>query len=167
MDKYYHHDHVGIYLGASAADPDPRKPGAFMPPPFSAVLDAPPALGPNQAAQRVDDAWVLIPDFRGREYWTADRIKHVIVEAGIELPADALDADPGPTAAELWANHQAAAQAALDFNDRVAIRCLKAGVPYPVEWRNHDNALRAILRAASGDPAQTMPPHPTEFPAGT
>ena len=84
----------------------------------------------------------------------------MISDVGIEPPEAALVTDPGPTAAQLWAAHQASAQAALDFNDRVAIRCLKAGVSYPAEWRNHDNALRAILRAASGDPTLPTPPHP-------
>lgn len=166
MTKYYHHDHAGIYLGSSAADPDPRNEGAFMPPPYNAVLDAPPDRGSNQAARRIDGAWVLIPDFRGREYWSADRTKHVIVEVGIQPPTDALDADPGPTAAELWANHQDAAQAALDSSDRVAVRCMKAGVLYPAEWLAHDNALRAIVRAATGDPSIPLPTRPV-YPAGT
>ena len=166
MSKYHHHDLAGIYLGTTDADPDPRNPNEFMPPPFGATTIELPVFGANQTAQLIDDSWAVIPDFRGREYWTADRTKHVIVEAGIQPPTDALDADPGPTAAELWANHQAAAQAALDSSDRVAVRCMKAGVLYPAEWLAHDNALRAIVRAATGDPSIPLPTRPA-YPAGT
>lgn len=167
MSEYHHFNESGIYLGTTDADPDPRSPGGFMPPPFGATTKAPPQLGENQAAKFEGGAWSVIPDLRGVVYWLPDRTRHVITEAGIELPAAALSEDPGPSVAEQWAARQSAAQAALDFNDRVAIRCLKAGVSYPAEWRNHDNALRAILRAASGDPTLPTPPHPAEFPAGT
>lgn len=167
MIEYHHFNQDGIYLGTTDADPDPRNSGEFMPPPFGATTEAPPQLGEHQAAKFDGGAWSVVPDLRGVVYWLPDRTQHVITDAGVELPAAALSEDPGPTTAELWAAHQVAAQAALDFNDRVAIRCIKAGVSYPAEWRNHDAALRAILRAESGDPSQPTPPHPVTFPPGT
>jgi len=166
MSEYHHFNLAGVYLGTTDADPDPRNPDEFMPPPFGATTLPPPPHGPNQAAKLVDAAWVIVPDFRGRKYWTPDRIEHVIYDVGVEPPADALDADPGPTAAELWAAHQAQAQAALDASDMVALRCFKAGVAFPAEWLTYVNAMRAVVRAPTGDPTQPLPTRPA-YPAGT
>lgn len=59
------------------------------------------------------------------------------------------------------------AQAALDDSDRVAIRCAKAGVLYPVSWLAYDDLLRAIMRATvdGGFPTE-LPPRP-DYPLGT
>jgi hypothetical protein len=40
--------------------------------------------------------WVVVPDFRGVMYWTADGAQHTIDVIGIEPPADALDSPPQP-----------------------------------------------------------------------
>jgi len=71
-----------------------------------------------------------------------------------------------PTAAQLWAAHQAQAQAELDHGDKVCTRCMKAGVPYPAAWDARDQALRAIVKASTGDPTQPLPTRPA-YPENT
>jgi hypothetical protein len=73
-------------------------------------------LGAHEAAQLNADGslWAKVADFRGTSYWTAERVQHTITEVGVVAPADALDADPGPTlderkAAKLEAITQACA----------------------------------------------------------
>jgi hypothetical protein len=54
------------------------------------------------------------------------------------------------------------ALAALSDTDAVAIRCFKAGVAFPDEWRVYVEQLREIVRADSGE----LPKKPA-FPEGT
>ncbi|MBS1170014.1 MAG: hypothetical protein H6R01_932 [Burkholderiaceae bacterium] len=83
-----------------------------------------------------------------------------VAEGNAPLPADS------PDPAEVWAAYQAQAQAALDATDMVALRCFKAGVAFPDAWGGYVETLRAIVRADSGDPAQSLPAQP-DYPAGT
>lgn len=73
---------------------------------------------------------------------------------------------PPPPASQLWGQHQAQAQGALDASDITMIRCVEHGVTVPAEWASYRGALRAIVRAASGDPTQPLPSRPA-YPAGT
>lgn len=75
--------------------------------------------------------------------------------------------NPMKTASDLWKDYQSKAQFQLDANDKVAIRCIKAGVPYTADWLENDEALRAILRTPSGDPTLPFPVPPATFPAGS
>lgn len=59
---------------------------------------------------------------------------------------------------------QVEARAALDKTDMVAMRCMKAGVPYPAAWMTYTTALRAIISATGDAPA--LPSQPA-FPKGT
>lgn len=72
-----------------------------------------------------------------------------------------------PTIDQLWTAFQQQAQSALDFDDAVAIRCIKAGVAYPPTWLARDIALRTIVASVSGDPTQPLPAQPVSFPDGT
>lgn len=54
------------------------------------------------------------------------------------------------------------AQALLELGDRVATRCVKAGIAYPDDWRAFDAVLRLIAISGAGD-IPTQPP----FPEGT
>lgn len=65
-----------------------------------------------------------------------------------------------------WAAYQAGARAALDKTDTVALRCWKAGKAFPADWAAYTEALRAIVKAESGDPTQPLP-SPPDYPAGT
>jgi hypothetical protein len=39
----------------------------------------------------------------------------------------------------------AAAQRELEYSDQFAMRCFKANKPYPQEWRERDDELRALV----------------------
>lgn len=73
---------------------------------------------------------------------------------------------PPPSVEQRWAVHQFQAQAALDASDITMIRCVEHGVAVPAEWATYRGALRAIVRATSGDPTQPLPSRPA-YPAGT
>lgn len=73
---------------------------------------------------------------------------------------------PAPTAAQLWAAYQAQAQAALTESDKTALRCYENAVALPAAWATYRKALRTIVGASSGDPAQPLPTKPA-YPAGT
>ena len=66
----------------------------------------------------------------------------------------------------LWAAYKSQAQAALDASDITALRCVKAGVAFPSEWLTYVTALRAIVKASTGDPTQPLPTRPA-YPANT
>lgn len=72
---------------------------------------------------------------------------------------------PGPTDAELWAERQKSAQAALEKSDITVLRCYENSVPVPTEWVAYRQALRAIVGAESGDLAAEFPNKP-ERPEG-
>lgn len=171
--RIYQLDDAGIWTGhVPIARPDPRVEGRYLIP-RGCVESEPPALADHEAAQYVDGTWTVVADWRGHEYWTADRVRHVITEIGVAPPDGALDADPGPTDAERWAAHQSQAQSALDASDMVALRCFKAGVAFPSDWLSYVSALRAVVRATSGDPTQPLPEPPKNadgsinYPAGS
>jgi hypothetical protein len=65
-----------------------------------------------------------------------------------------------------WRAYQAQAQAMLDRSDRTILRCAENAVAVPSAWSDYRNALRAIISAATGDPAATLPAMPA-YPAGT
>lgn len=107
----------------------------------------------------------------------------VLRSDGVYIPADLANADyeaylawmaagntpapaSTPTAAQQWQAHQALAMTALVESDRTVLRCYENGVPMPAEWSAYRKALRAIVGAASGDPAQPLPIRPA-YPAGT
>ena len=93
-----------------------------------------------------------------------------INSAGQVYSGDCMPGDRAATDAEVttWqatiatSSLRAQAQAALDANDRVAIRCTKAGVVYPAAWLAYDLALRAVVAGTSA----TLPTAPA-YPAGT
>jgi hypothetical protein len=65
-----------------------------------------------------------------------------------------------------WSVYQARAKAALDKTDTVALRCWKAGKAFPADWMSYTEALRAIIKAETGDPTQPLPRQP-DYPPGT
>ncbi len=65
-----------------------------------------------------------------------------------------------------WPIYQASAQAALTESDKTILRCYENAVAVPAAWATYRKALRAIVGAASGDPAQPLPTKPA-YPAGT
>lgn len=57
------------------------------------------------------------------------------------------------------------AQASLDASDKVLVRCMKAGVPYPAAWQSRDIVLRAIV-SGSDTTSNALPIQP-DYPEGT
>lgn len=74
--------------------------------------------------------------------------------------------NPAPSYAQLWANYQSQAQAALTESDKTIMRCYESAVAVPLAWATYRKALRAIVSAASGDSTQPLPAKPA-YPAGT
>ena len=70
-----------------------------------------------------------------------------------------------PILPKTWNQFQAQAQSLLDKSDLVAIRCLKAGIAFPVVWQTYVVELRAIVSATSGDATVALPVQPA-FPTG-
>lgn len=147
------------------ARPDPHVDGEWLIPGGCTDV-APPELSEHQAAVFAGGEWSVVVDKRGVVFWLPTGERAVITHIGVDLPPGALEADPGPTEAQRWAAYQALAQAELDFSDRVSIRCSKAGVAYPQDWRDRDAVLRGVMRAGSGDPDQPLPERPA-FPSNT
>ncbi|WP_331773820.1 hypothetical protein [Sulfurospirillum sp. 1612] len=52
---------------------------------------------------------------------------------------------------------------ALNNSDLVAIRCLKANIPFPDDWVSYVMTLRALLKS---DTVQDIPAHP-DYPIGS
>lgn len=57
------------------------------------------------------------------------------------------------------------AQTALDVSDVTALRCVKAGVAFPSDWRTYVVALRAIVNGSDTSSAE-LPTRPA-WPEGT
>ncbi|MBN1839777.1 MAG: hypothetical protein JW802_07015 [Campylobacterales bacterium] len=71
--------------------------------------------------------------------------------------------NPPKTDEELKAEFKAAVQTAIDKTDLVALRCWKAGIEFPTDWKEYTVALRALLSSAVVVDLPTMP----EYPSGS
>lgn len=60
------------------------------------------------------------------------------------------------------ADRQSTARTRLTVSDMAAVRCFKAGIPYPAEWQEYDAVLRQIV---NGDDL-TLPVQPA-YPEST
>ncbi|WP_060825911.1 hypothetical protein [Sulfurospirillum cavolei] len=65
--------------------------------------------------------------------------------------------------AEALATFKTAIQTAIDKTDLVALRCWKAGIEFPVEWREYTVTLRTLLASTVVVELPTMP----EYPSGS
>jgi len=65
-----------------------------------------------------------------------------------------------------WTTYLIQVQEALYETDNVAIRCFKAGIPFPSAWQTYTLALRALYVQTSGDNTLPLPTKPA-YPAGT
>lgn len=90
--------------------------------------------------------------------WTDEREKPTW-EA---LTGDQDNAQTAATAAE----NKSAACALLVKSDMTAMRCFKAGVPFPADWMSAVVALRAVVGSGTL-PSGGMPVLPAEYPAGS
>ena len=161
MKTVYQTDANGLYLGPTDAQQSPLEQGVFLIP-RGCIEVEPPSAGPRQIARWTGESWQLVADYRGFEYWTPERTRHVITEAEVEPPENHLTADPGPTPAQIAAQLKREAQALLDKSDQTVGRCYEGGVPVPEAWKAYRAELRAIVSTGLG----SLPNRP-EYPAGT
>lgn len=173
-DQVYQLDDAGVWTGyKSPARPDPRVEGRYLIP-RGCVDVAPPDLAEHQAAQFSDGTWSVVADWRGYVYWTSDRVQHEITEIGVVPPADALDADPGPS----FDDNKARAitktldqlRAAEGTTDRALREIVGSGHPSYARMQSIEAAvapLRARLAAinAATDQAQLDAATQTDQPA--
>lgn len=165
MTTVYQTDSKGYFVHAAIADHDPLNEGQWLIP-GGCVLTEPPVLQEKQAARWTGSEWVIEPDLRGEVYWTAGGQRNTITALGESFPTGALSSAPGPSAAQQWAEYRQQAQAALDSSDITILRCVENNVSVPETWASYRVALRAIVRATSGDPTAPLPTRPA-YPAGT
>lgn len=180
MDKTIFHFHPinYEYLGKGEADVCQVKGDSIIP--AYATKRPVPDAGEHEVAvfDPAADSWRISPDFRGEVLFSTEDGKEVTLEEIGAKPVNVTD-KPRPSIEhdwdgvewvlnpqKAWAKLQQDAQAALCKSDNVALRCWKAGVTYPAEWKTHDDSLRAIVRTPSGDATQGLPPQP-DYPAGT
>ena len=83
---------------------------------------------------------------------------------GMPEPAQLAAAFPGYRPADPGDDISLAAKQALEATDQVALRCFKAGIPFPDDWRRYVIELRAIVNAQSESTA--LPSQP-DYPAGS
>ena len=87
---------TGEYMNPFRCQPNPARPGEFLQPPANTTPEKPPKTGKHEWPVRRNGAWIVVPDYRGYEYWLADGSHHKIEELDIVPPADALDEPPPP-----------------------------------------------------------------------
>ncbi|MCX5828772.1 MAG: hypothetical protein NTV58_12355 [Deltaproteobacteria bacterium] len=92
MKIYHWHPDTYEYLGTSEARIDPLETAktretVYMIP-AHATPDQPPQTGANQAARRINnDAWEVVDDYRGQEYWDKDTGEKITITAlGVIIP---------------------------------------------------------------------------------
>lgn len=161
MKPFYQADLNGYYIGPIACQPDPHDENNWWNP-ANSFPEAPPETGPYEVAKRVGTAWVVLPDYRGFEYWLADRTRHVITQAEVLPPAGYLTVDPGPTPEQIAAELQREALGLLNKSDQTIARCYENNVAVPPTWKDYRAALRLIVSTGSG----VIPTRP-DYPAGT
>lgn len=145
---------TGEYLGEAVAQPNPRRPGAYLLPAFSTET-APPAAGEHEAAVYREGAWSIVPDWRGHIYWLADGSRHEITELGVEPPDEALDEPPLPSLEEAKAQRiqgiKREAHSVLQPTDWYVVRHIEIGEPIPSDIVAYRAAVRAASDAAEAD----------------
>lgn len=112
--KVYQTDANGFLVGEVIAEKNPLENGFLIP--AGCVIEQPPAVGQQQAAQYKNGAWALMPDLRGVEYWHLGQ-KKKIENIGESLPQGATLTEPQ----ELIAAREAAAATPAALAELAAI----------------------------------------------
>ena len=99
------------------------------------------------------------PEDYGREIYT----RAVAGEFGEVSPYIA----PAKTDDEKLFELRSRALSAITATDTVALRCLKNGVEFTVEWRAYYHSLLAIVRMDVWIDGANLPEKPAEYPAGS
>lgn len=149
MDIYFFDQITGEFLGGGKADLNPMASDSapevdrFFMPEF-ATPTAPPEAPEGQKARWTDDAWELVADHRGQDYYLPDGSHHIITELGLERPAEALDEAPPmpvhPTA-------DAAINAAYSWIENLVHSQIDGGKPLSeiMTYQTRAAAARAVM----------------------
>jgi len=65
-----------------------------------------------------------------------------------------------------WYSYKQLAQVKLNKTDLVALRCVKAGIEFPQDWKDYTAALRYIVGSETGDYTAILPIKP-DYPEGS
>ncbi|KUE88873.1 hypothetical protein ASL20_09615 [Cupriavidus necator] len=155
-------DYSGAVVYEKATGARTNAPAAGEPLPADTTLLPPPKFEDYQAAQWDEgaQAWAIVPDMRGTEYWLADGSRHVIETVGQVLPAQALNEPPPPTLAQRMERARWRRDSLLRASDWVVVRSMETGVPVPQEWADYRQALRDITASSDWTDEATWPVPP-------
>ena len=94
----------GEYLSSGQPDADPRNPERWLVPSW-ATFDEPPARTPTTWPFYRDNAWTLLPDFRGRLCYRTDTGEPVEIATAGKTPDElGLTTEPQPSPRHAWIN---------------------------------------------------------------
>ncbi|MBR8322237.1 MULTISPECIES: tail fiber assembly protein [Burkholderia cepacia complex] len=99
---HHYSQSTGEYLSSGQPDADPRNPERWLVPAW-ATLDAPPPRTPTTWPFYRDDAWTLLPDFRGRLCYRTDTGEAVEIATAGKTPDElGLTTEPRPSPRHAW-----------------------------------------------------------------
>lgn len=99
----HHYDsHTGQYISSALADPDPRNPSAWLQPAFTTLVPLPNRNRYEWPFFR-DDAWIMLPDYRGVILYRTENGEPAELGAPGVTPQEAgLTPDPRPSELHRW-----------------------------------------------------------------
>ncbi|MBU2706439.1 hypothetical protein KCM76_10600 [Zooshikella marina] len=89
---YSYHSKTGEYLTQVIARSDPLEGKPLVA--AYATLEQPPMVKENEVAVFKNNHWIVLPDYRGIEYWLPDGTKHQIKDIGVLEPTEAMHTPP-------------------------------------------------------------------------
>lgn len=102
MQIHHYHNETGEYVGTTEAFLDPIEKTPLIP--AYATNQAPPEIGVEQVAVFGGDSWTVKDDYRGKEYWSADKEYLGVVDFIGSLPSGATTVKPLPSFEGVEAN---------------------------------------------------------------
>ena len=186
---HHYSSQTGEYLSSGQPDADPRNPERWLVPSW-ATFDEPPARTPTTWPFYRDNAWTLLPDFRGRLCYRTDTGEPVEIATAGKTPDElGLTTEPQPSPRHAWINGAWAVPAALlerekrdaamaEFERRLeAARKANAGkadayaagllddegVYYFKAWSAYQMALVSVVQADTFPDAVTWPTTPAPY----
>lgn len=186
---HHYSQSTGEYLSSSQADADPRNDQRWLIPAW-ATVDAPPPRTPTTWPFYRDDAWILLPDFRGRICYRTDTGEPVEINVAGKTPDDlGLTTEPRPSPRHAWINgawsvppeliaQEKRAAAMAEFEQRLeTARKANAGkadayaagllddegIYYFKAWSAYQMALVSAIQAETFPDAVTWPATPAPY----
>jgi hypothetical protein len=172
MRIYNYQDGTGAFLSESDAAIDPLETAAaqaenpdaepvYLMPALATTI-APPEFGPGQWPVFRDEAWTLVPDYRGEVWFTEDGAPRTVLEVGDPAEQGLLRV---PSVKPRTSDDvKAEAYRALEESDIIVLRSFEADLPVPEEWKAYRRQLRLLTGSETPAP-DTVVPSPPEKPA--